>query len=70
LSFIFTTLATGDLFPHFLKDFFDKIPYLKAIFPTLIYGIILFDLFHRNFGLEKSGSAIVAKEPVHELIPE
>ncbi|HEX3767006.1 MAG TPA: glycosyltransferase family 87 protein, partial [Puia sp.] len=58
LSFIFTTLATGDLFPHFLKDFFDKIPYLKAIFPTLIYGIILFDLFHRNFGLEKSGSAI------------
>jgi Glycosyltransferase family 87 len=70
MTFIFTTLSTGDLFPHFIKDFFRTIPYLKAVFPTLIYGIILFDLFHRNFASEESGSSNVTHRTVPELIPE
>ena len=70
MTFIFTTLSPGDLFPHFIKDIFLKVPYLKAIFPTLIYGIILFELFHRNFGLEENGSTTVTKDLVPELIPE
>ena len=70
MTFIFTTLSTGDLFPHFIKKSFQAIPYLKAVFPTLIYGVILIDLFRRNFALEKSGSALVAYRTVPELISE
>jgi Glycosyltransferase family 87 len=54
LTFIFTTLSSGDLFPHFIKNLFIRIPYLKAIFPTLIYGVVLFDLFKRNLVCSES----------------
>ena len=70
MTFIFTILSPGDLFPHFIKDFFSKIPYLKAVFPTLIYGVILFELFRRNFGSEESGSATFKHGAVAELMHE
>ena len=60
LTFIFTTLSPGDLFPHFIKELFNGLPNLKVIFPILIFGIVLFELFNRNFGLEKSSLPIAS----------
>jgi hypothetical protein len=62
LTLIFTTLSTGDLFPHFIKGFFNKLPYLKAIFPILIFGIVSFDLFNRSFDLEESPVTIASHQ--------
>jgi hypothetical protein len=58
LTFIFTTLSPGDLFPHFIKELFMKLPFLKAYFPILIFGMVLFDLFNRNLDLEEPSLAI------------
>jgi len=49
LTFIFTILSPGDLFPHFIKELLIRLPYLKAIFPILIFGIVTFDLLNKNF---------------------
>lgn len=57
-TFIFTTLSPGDLFPHFIKELFNKLPYLKAYFPILVFGMVLFELFNRNLVLEDPSFAI------------
>ena len=62
LTFIFTILSPGDLFPHFVKGLFIRLPYLKAIFPILIFGIVLFDLFKRRFELEESSLKIASHQ--------
>jgi Glycosyltransferase family 87 len=48
LTLIFTTLSSGDLFPHFIKEVFIK-PYdIKALFPMIIFGKILYELFEKS----------------------
>jgi hypothetical protein len=54
MTFIFTTLSPGDLFPPFIKGLFMRLPYLKAIFPILIFWIVLIDLFNKNLDMEES----------------
>jgi len=48
LTFIFTTLSTGDLFPYYIKEEFIKPYFVKALFSTLIFGKITFELFTRK----------------------
>jgi Glycosyltransferase family 87 len=66
LTFVFTILSPGDLFPHFIKGLFIRLPYLKAIFPILIFGIVTFDLFKRNFLLEESSLTIASNGTFYE----
>jgi hypothetical protein len=48
LTLVFTTLSSGDLFPHFIKEGFIK-PYdIKGLFPTIIFGKILYELFSQS----------------------
>src|SRR4029077_2729376 len=54
LTFIFTTLSPGDLFPPFIKGLLLRLPYVKAIFPIFIFWIILIELFNKNLNTEKS----------------
>ena len=62
LTFICTILSPGDLFPHFIKDLIVRLPYLKAVFPILIFGIVSFDLFNRNLTLEEPPLTISSKD--------
>lgn len=62
LTFICTILSPGDLFPHFIKDLIVRLPYLKAVFPILIFGIISFDLFNRNLPSEEPPLTISSKD--------
>lgn len=48
LAFIFTTLSSGDLFPHFIKEEFIN-PYdIKGLFSIVIFGKIFYELFNRD----------------------
>jgi len=53
LTFIFTILSPGDIFPHFIKEFFARMPYLKVVFPILIFGVVICGLFTRNFVMDE-----------------
>jgi hypothetical protein len=68
MTFIFTTLSAGDLIPHFIKNVLLRFPYVKAVFPTLIYGIITFDLFRRNFVVGKPISGVVPHPAATKVI--
>jgi len=61
LTFIFTTLSPGDLFPHFIKEVFIRLPWLKAVFPTIVFWVVLYDLFSRHFVLEKPSLTIAPR---------
>ncbi len=48
LALIFTSLSSGDLFPHFVRDHF-FIPYnIKAVMPIVIWFKLLIDLIAKN----------------------
>ena len=49
LAFIFTSIASGDLVPYFMKEEFIKPLQLKALFSIIIFGKISFELFARKF---------------------
>lgn len=48
LSFIFTTISSGDLFPAFIKNEFIKPYHIKALFSIIIFGKIYYELFSRS----------------------
>ncbi len=62
LAFIFTTLSSGDLFPHYLRDGFIKNYYIKALFSILIFGLISYDLFKRKMTPEMASPPKNLKE--------
>ncbi len=49
LAFIFTSIASGDLFPYFVKEEFIRPFQLKALFSIIIFGKISYELFTRQF---------------------
>jgi len=49
LAFIFTSIASGDLFPYYMKEEFIKPLQLKALFSIIIFGKISYELFTRKF---------------------
>ena len=48
LAFIFTTLSSGDLFPHFIKEEFINPYNIKGLFSVVIFGKIFYELFNRD----------------------
>lgn len=49
LAFIFTSIASGDLFPYFVKEEFIRPFQLKALFSIIIFVKISYELFTRQF---------------------
>lgn len=53
LAFVFTSLSSGDLFPHFIKEEFIN-PYdIKGLFSIVIFGKIFYELFNRDMIAEE-----------------
>ncbi len=48
LAFIFTTLSSGDLFPHFIKEEFINPYNIKGLFSMIIFGKISYELFYSD----------------------
>jgi hypothetical protein len=65
LTFIFTTLSPGDLFPPFIKEAFIRFPWLKAVFPIIVFWMVLYDLFNRHFVLEEPSLTIAPRRGLH-----
>ena len=56
LAFIFTTLSSGDLFPHFIKEEFINPYNIKGLFSIVIFGKIFYELFNRDMIPEEVSS--------------
>jgi len=52
LAFMFTSLSSGDLIPHYLREGFIKNYYIKALFSIFIFGLISYELFKKEMTLE------------------
>jgi hypothetical protein len=48
LAFIFTTISSGDLVPHYIREEIIKPYQIKALFSIIIFGKIYYELFYRN----------------------
>jgi hypothetical protein len=57
LAFIFTTLITGDLFPHYIRDEFFKPYCIKALMSIVIFAVITYDLLTRSFKVSETDVA-------------
>jgi hypothetical protein len=51
LTFIFTSLSRGDLFPYFIREEFIKPYCIKGLFSIIIFGKILYELFNADISI-------------------
>jgi Glycosyltransferase family 87 len=59
LSFIFTTLITGDLFPHWMRDEYFKPYCIKALFSIIIFAVITYELLTGGMTSDKKVSEAI-----------
>jgi hypothetical protein len=64
-AFLFTTVCSGDLFPYFFREEIKNYD-IKSLVSIIIFGKILYELYHRNFLHENTfiGRNLTSERPV------